>query len=244
MQIDPGHPLARGLLAYWLINERSGAPVHDASAYHHTGTIVDAVRTAEGVRLTADEINFGLPATLLPAYMTVTLRIKMNAGQSGFGTLFGARYSYGLWFALDSAEKLTCYINNSSWTGIGAALAVGTWYTVGATWDGKVARAYVDGIQVGSNDFADAVLNWTSATSLQIGRDMFDNYALADTTVAWAAVHNRALMAAEMARFSAAPFAMFGAELLPPLCFVDAGGPAGLSIPVAQHHYQQMRGAA
>ncbi len=102
IRLNKSHPLARGLVGYWLFNEGSGNKVFDLSGNGNTGTFVGDVVWTPGQSGNAiyvpgsnDYINCGNGSTLNPGAsgsFTIVARILWNGwGESNSGRIVSKR---------------------------------------------------------------------------------------------------------------------------------------------------------
>ena len=201
-QLIKGHPINRGLVGFWPMNEGGGGKVFDASGQTGSATFgsgADAPTwSTTGVLFDNDYLTIADNAGVMPPHITVVTRIRKNADFSSFGMIFGTRHNYGLWLAFEPDEKLEIRINNTSgWTDLGVAWVIGDTRTVAVTWDGSMAHLYTDGVLTASNDFGDSNLSW-GVNAVRVGKDYGGSYP-AYITMEWMALHDRALTPSEIA---------------------------------------------
>jgi hypothetical protein len=162
-RIDWDHPLATGLVGWWLLNEGIGITAFDSSQQGNHATLAGTTPT---------RWSGGPSGPLL--WMTGTHYVDTNVERVGSTGLFASsteRFSVSAWFSTSvnstivarasgtganrtfqlftSAGALLVYVRGSS-AFITTAYTLGAWYHTCVTWDGSLARLYVDGVFKGS----------------------------------------------------------------------------------------------
>lgn len=246
--VNKSHPLARGLVGCWPMNEgaynKDFTKVFDLSGNGNHGIFSELVTWSAGIHgssinlpATAEEVDIGTPAdhpSLDVDVITIAAIIKPG-DLSSWGTIYGAQYDQGAWLALDSSEKVAFYTKGvdvayDTWTGIGSSLTIGQWYHVAATYDGKRKYVYVNGILIGSKDTGAkaGLLDIDTAEVLAIGMNITGTYDFVGD-ISSVTVWNRVLSASEIALLYREPFCMFEREPIELLVAATSVGapPAG-----------------
>ena len=246
-----GHPLARSLVGYWLMNEGSGNIVNDLSGNGKIGTFVGTNSWISGKfgptiltgGASGNHIDCGL-IDLGGKSFTVSMWVQFDVAQ--YTGYFAHQYgtgtdSYILAEFSDSnpRPRFVVITNDDTITADGpaASMPAGPWYHIVGTWDGGTGTAtvYLNGQPVGTDTGTGTVQ--TAAVSQKIGGGTItfrcDNVALFD----------RALSASEIASLHADPFQMFDRPSIELWSAATLGGAPGISVPVLAHHHSQMAGA-
>lgn len=155
-RLVPGHPLAHGVVGFWLLSEGSGGKAFDLSGNNNTGTLYNDVTWKPG--------KFGscLDFAGSDDYVDVT------------GVTAGKNYTIAFWGYLKSPPNTESYLvdiqtgrtivgmtegnfqfyDGTAWRGYGVAYGpyLNAWHHYAFTFDGSatVARLYIDGILKGS----------------------------------------------------------------------------------------------
>jgi hypothetical protein len=214
-----GHPLARGLVGCWLMNEGSGIKVFDSSGNRNTGTLLNSIVWSPGwfgsclySDASSGRVSIGdTPSLDILGSITVSVWIKqLGAHQGGFGVIVSKRElsvanSYEMIVAGDDVR----FIIDTSTSAYSQAIDIplNVWYHFVGTWNQATISLYQNGILVDSDAKTGSMSNVT--TSFTIGGTNIPNYSfngLIDNVQIW----NRALSASEIAQLYREPFAMFG----------------------------------
>jgi hypothetical protein len=223
IRLNKSHPLARGLVGYWLFNEGSGNKVFDLSGNGNTGTITNApwggAKYGSGLIFSGDDyITITDKAQLTNTTFTFSIVLKLSS-ISGYMTIAGKGMTNGqrewrldISYTPDANDgKLRFLLGNSSGSWVvttyysTAVLVVDQWYRVTITYDGTTQRIYIDGVEDSNNN---------STQTLKDGsEDMFIGQDGASTKYLPAAVDHslymsRVLSASEIALLYREPFCM------------------------------------
>ncbi len=158
-RLAPGHPLARGLVGFWILSEGSGGKVFDLSGNNNTGTLYDNVTWKPG--------KFGpcLDFAGSNDYVDVT---GVTAGQSStiafWGYLKSPPGSYTYLVDIQTGRLIVGMVSNNfqfydeaGFKDYGGGIAyspyLNAWHHYAFAFDGPgtTARLYIDGILKGSN---------------------------------------------------------------------------------------------
>ncbi len=217
IRLNKSHPLARGLVGYWLLNEGSGNKVGDLSGNGNTGTFT-------GTAPSWSSGKFG-SAVLLPStdeYIDVGTQIITQTNNVSFGAWFnwsgttGSNQVIILNGATDAAGGYALILRATSSDyvviqngGVGIAVSnfkptVGVWYYVIAVRDTGTWKLYVNGIQktLDANPIPNTPDGITRIGANQVPAEFFNG--LIDIPM----IHNRALPASEIALLHREPFCM------------------------------------
>lgn len=218
--INKAHPLARGLVGCWLLNEGSGLKVFDLSGYGNDGTLNDMTESdwipgEKGSVLTFDgsddEINFGNPPSLnfLPLF-TYVGRVKFDSlvNEPIWCTDIGATNTNGYLIRIDGGDVFFQLCNSGARDNRSfGSVTTDVWYQIAITCD--VPRDhrwwYIDGVLVGDMETFEIGLS-AGTSSISIGRDQFVEF---NGQISEVYVYNRVLSGDEIAWHFREPFAMF-----------------------------------
>lgn len=247
-----GHPLSKGLIGYWLMNEGSGTTVADLSGNHNQGTVIGPTWTAgkygptllfaaasnNRVGFTNEIIGAGdcsIVALINPASIGETTGRILDNGKA----IFFCAPTNSLSFTSNGATTLAYSANNAVPYGVWSHVVV----TRKALEASSEANFYVNGRLSGTAN-QNSGLPVAGTVGLKIGT----NSALTrdyDGKIEFVYIYNRVLTVSEVADLYCDPFVMFKREPIELWAAACSGGAhPGLSIPIAMHHYKQLRGAA
>ena len=226
IQLNRTHPLARGLVAVWLMNEGGGNKILDAAGNPFSMTIQSgATAPTWSVGNTGSAILFNdansqylkIDSAAVPDY-PLTLACWFNADD--------ATLNLALMFVGDKdvAEKycglraegavagdpVRAYSRNTSavYADSTTGFTANKWHLATGVFASAASRiAYIDGGSPGSNTSSQAALNWDRTAIGYFGDSTPTNYFSGKISVAY--IWNRALTAAEVRWLYREPFAMF-----------------------------------
>ena len=213
-QLKLDHPLSRGLVGCWLLNENNGNKVHDYSGQGNLGTLTnmdpatDWVGSLHGGALDFDGYNDYLAIPIITtSTTTLSAWIKTSSGtlQIVFmgmteNNQFRIHADGNLRFLTNAAEDI-----NIITTGVN--VIDGKWHHIVAVNNGTNAYIYLDGIQKTSGAGSLNSRSWDRIGEyIELGWYGFlgciDEFR----------IYNRALSAQEIAWLYAFPYAMFEEE--------------------------------
>ena len=216
-----GHPLAKGLVGCWLMNEGGGNTVADLSGNGNTGTFVATAQFTPGDRGPgvlldgdSDYIEFGDPAVLeLGGDVTYVVRFKPNS-VTGVRAIMGkiefsdatekdigiSLYDDTIWWQLGSEDPSFARLKSTT------NAVIGQWYTAVGTRKGTACKLYVDAA-LEDSDTCTGDIN--PAHNFRIGAHKTGTAYFFSGVVGYTMVYNRALSASEIAELYANPFGMF-----------------------------------
>ena len=227
MQLNKTHPLARGLLAGWLMNEGAGSRVYDITGNGHTGTLTNMDQTnwipgkyghsLDFISGSSTYVSVAVSNALrdLPTTYDFTVIIWFNADAVNNNSMFA-------WFGTDD---LVIYPNSPNpvtgdiriyWRNLGADLLRVGGADLSGEWHQCVllSRAsndheyYRDGISIvtSSNTGTAGPFTGMNIGTFESGNQHWDG------VVDHIMVYQRALTNAEILRLYREPFAMFQQE--------------------------------
>ncbi len=143
---------------------------------------------------------------------------------------------YGWWVARSTGKLWGRHNGSDVVTGnTGIPVTDGLWHQIAVTWDGVDVRLYDDGIEFGSL----GIVTGSAWDVYRFGRQSVSEYYTGQLGLF--VFYNRALLSSEIQHLYDRPL-----DMLTPRSrgypATAAAPPAGLSIPIAMHHYQQMAG--
>ena len=233
--IYKGHPLARGLEAYWLMNEGSGNTVYDLSGNGNTGTFVGNTHFVPGIHGPALDFDGSGDYVSIPAAFstvsgnvtTLVLWAAIDAWDSSGFVIFGTNTGTAVYWQMDGPND-DVYVQNTAILDCGiSGFADGVSRQWALVSDGSAVHIYVDGILLGSAGAGTALSAGSKNFCLGdwIGGlgSAFEFNGQLDAALFYA----RGLSASEVADLYPMPFAMF--ERPTPELWVSAGEepPAG-----------------
>jgi len=217
--INFAHPLAKGLVGCWLMNEGSGNKIYDLSGNGNDGTFVNHtawVPGRTGPALTFDGVDDHVvvpnKASLNPiSALTISVWVNQKAtsvGQSAnISNIAGkTSSSYGYELRLTS-DVLYFLIEQGGWIGLsGNTLNLNQWYHIVGTYDKSNMKLFVDGGLV--NSLAESADIRVDTGSFYVGSRTasarYFNGLIDDVRI-----YNRALSEQEVQQLYLNPYAMF-----------------------------------
>ena len=208
------HPLARGLVAGWLMNERSGATIYDISGYGNAGSFAGDPQWVAGKYGSAldfdgnDHVGVGPgvlpsgPKTLvMSAQAPVSSDTRDKAMYRGYdGTAYW-------WLYYNDGTHYRAYYAGAGGYSVTYTVDIrdGKHHQIVFTYDGTTAKLYHDGIYRSSdtgNDHGPITSDESISPNLP-GQDAWKGL------IDYVFIYNRALTASEIAWLYREPFAMF-----------------------------------
>jgi len=222
IRLNKSHPLARGLVGYWLLNEGSGNKVFDLSGDGNAGTLVADTHFVPGkfgpaldFDGTGDYIDCGT-SDIFNLTTSFTLSIWMSrANTTGDHGLFH-RYAgadnyegYGLGIRVQSGDNanLIRFFTGDEWLYSTITITDSYWHHIVAVWDGTKTYIYIDGVLRGSATPASTELNNPGDTLFIGSFGGTSNFFSGKLDLP--VIYNRALSAFEIALLYREPFCMF-----------------------------------
>lgn len=230
--LNASHPLAKGLVACWLLNEGGGQKIYNRSGFKNTlGTLANGAvfkQTARGSALSCDGTNDYASFTTLSSYLNITsscsfswwINISAQPGANvwyrmidhyGGAIAAGSPYSYYMGYVdVSGVKKLSFNYGTSGGFNINYTLTVGQWHHLTYVHnDGTdVDSCYVNGVLVGTatSQTQNPASKLTSPLFLmsEDGSGKYVNGFMQDVKI-----YNRALSGAEVQQLYTSPYCMF-----------------------------------
>lgn len=220
-QINWGHPLSKGLVGCWLMNEGAGDRIYDLSLNGNDGEIgVQFPKWISGLTGSAldfdgvsDSISLPSSNVVFPDNNNWTTDVWFNIqSNTGNGRIFAAHYSAVAGSAighLSGNDDYRFYFrdgdNNVTISVIKTGLGLNTWNFGVATYNGSVLKVYVNGALefIKTDDF-----KGYGSFPAEFGAfdgDQFEFPGLIDSSRIW----NRALSPQEVSELYLNPYGMF-----------------------------------
>lgn len=204
-QLNKSHPLARGLVGCWLLNEGSGKIVNDLSGNGNTGTFVNDVSWSSGkcgsavyLPLATDHINLGKSLYGMGIRRHGTIIVSATMRVIGSSDQYFA-YDYdGVGFTMrknagSGSFDFYVYPNNHRITYTHNFVANKRYVMVGVM-DGALMHLYMNGIWVQQANLGEDI--GASGSSVRIGNTGTDSlFGDVDHVM----IYNRALSVSEIA---------------------------------------------
>ncbi|MBI4159564.1 LamG domain-containing protein [Candidatus Wolfebacteria bacterium] len=198
-----------GLVGYWSMNEGTGSFAGDSSGNKNTGVLTNGPTWVDGKRgkaLSFDGVDdwVMIPGTnLMPSYITLSAWVKVvstTAASENWVMAMaysGSPYeSYGFRWILSGSQYTLRFDTSITDTAQTAPLSFGTMYHFVGTYDGSVARLYVNGVLAATGN-GTGVLTYSGNYPFYIGTRNSTSYVtniIADDV----RIYNRALSADEV----------------------------------------------
>ncbi len=237
-QINWAHPLSKGLVGLWLMNEGSGGQVKDLSGNGNDGVLVGGVSWAIGKYLglnfpgSDDYVNCGTGSSIdITGNMTIVAGISPNSAPVNYSQIANKEdiSSAGYSFILHSDRTIQFWIgDDTDFQGVQdatTALQDNIFYQVVGRYDGTNISVFVNGQKEGS-DVAQSPPA-TNAGTLGLGirhRNLDREFK---GKIFYVYIYNRALSAStEITLLHREPFGMFEVDNVA-LMAVEAPAPTG-----------------
>lgn len=229
LQLNRNHPLARGLIGCWVMNEGAGGkiydlakafPIADGALQGNTkweagkhGTALHFDGTGDYVDMPSSD--FGSPDKLSIVAGAITDNPAFNDSIARLGD-----YCYPFWLYL-SASSYQVTVGFRIGGGVNyvygqKTLNAGDFHQHTATYDGSTIRLYIDD-QEDNNGSASGSPDWDSGKSFSLGSNDDGSGQYWDGKIEYFYLYNRAITAFEVALLYREPFYMFEQLLSPEL---------------------------
>jgi len=221
-------PFSRGLVGYWLLNERVGATVFDLSGNQNHGNLYDGVGSAlptwgpDGLVFADTEyeaVDCGSRTSVLPNAWTFVARI--NATDASANTLFGwasGASEYSQFQLRYGGGDPLLYLGSGNFSFFSTYPKFGQWATVAVTCPGAgqndvlTSQFYVDGIPLSRGSTANSSAQDAKVT-FHIGHQgQAGGSKDYEGKIAWAMLYDRVLSQSEVVQISFSPFRIVNAR--------------------------------
>jgi len=234
-----GHPLAKGLVGYWLMNEGSGNIVNDLSGNGNSGTLVANASWVPGkfgpaINLdgTGDLINCGNINMQGWSEISIVVFAKHDSSGSDEHTLASnydgttATILFRIEPSDDSVEIffVTDVVKNIACTDLNVTPNVV--HQIAMTYDGTM-RAYLNGVVSSTTISSGALKNIATANNFYLGASPHTASDNLTGNIEFALLYNRGLSASEIVSININPFQMVRRDNLPIIVGAAASGAAG-----------------
>ena len=211
--IDPAHPLSRGLVGCWLMNEGSGSRVADISGYGNHGTLVNMAPNTQGSGWGGGKSGGVLQFDGSNDHVRIsTAGFKQTAGtviaiinpktiSGGSDYIFCYHDGSGKVFLENESGNFRIGLGTST-IDTTADLLMNKSQQVGLTWSSNNYTAYYEGMPIQSSTFSGTP---ASTAEAWIGRWYAGSYNFKGA-IDLLLYYNRALPAAEMKQLYHDPF--------------------------------------
>lgn len=228
LELDRTHPLARGLIGYWVFipgapaNSRNLAQPRQADLTIGSGVsvqVVDGVVCLTGGNTgTTDQAYLSGDTTMdsRTGHVTVACRVLQTGGDVN-GTSFGTKRTSGNFaeaYSLFYRQPygMSFFVNDGNGPSF---LSGGTyenkWNDLAGTYDGATVRAFANGAQVGSASYSTAL--FTGAGNFTTNGGYVGDHGFAGGGLDWLGVWERALSPGELRELQRNPYQLLKAPL-------------------------------
>jgi len=223
VQLNHKHPLAKGLIGCWIMNEATGDIVLDSGRYDYHGTNNGAIWVPDGLNFAgAEHVSLsGVPIGNLDTY-TISLRFN---GTGGGGTImYGEGFSgdaqWAIFIGIGANDPWPGWFfikENNVWKGeiLGTSTVNDGWHTISVSQKNRSYRTmYIDGIPETVEETAIGDMSiLDKATIGALERDAVGSFYIGD--IAYAHTHNRAFSDTDALKYHRKPHEMFERPMLP-----------------------------
>jgi hypothetical protein len=236
--INLAHPLAKGMVGGWLMNEGSGDKVWDCSGNGRHGKATNVIWTPSpegivtkygGAYIVTDYVPLGRKGTIVIRLQLVTYHLfdnvvgngNFNTDRNGVNLSLDVGTLYRLWVCSASGQQ-----------SVFSSAVDNLWHTYVFTWDGAFIRIYKDGALNGGPT-AQTIIPISTVYKFTIGAATDFAYALVTPNViSHVFVYDRPFSAKDAAFITHSPYAMFERE---PYWMRYVAGAGELSISVSEN---------
>jgi len=240
VRLKTGHPLAKGLVGCWVMNEGDGGIVNDLSGNGTIGTLVNAPTWSGGnlnfVQASEQYIDLGTDDIFKLQEHTILMSVNKITGYDfplftrEYITSDGYEWHLGIDYANSGNISFAYYDTGiRGWYTVNTNLTVGVDYDLGLVWDkyNSKMKVYLDGVLFGENSTTNGEIKHAVRATKIAGRGYNTNtYGGA---IGYTYVYNRVLTASEIASIRREPYSMF--EIETPLWMLSQTGetPSGFN---------------
>jgi len=230
--INWAHPLARGLVGAWVMNEGSGSKVYDLSGNGHEGVFVgNPLWVPNGIDFTDDAINAGGSVfDSCTSELTIAFSVKYRTGGSVHGRFIDKYPAPSIYYHVNDARvRFYGTIGGNSWDNAwaGSLLTNGQNYNITTRLGSGFQELYIGG------ELADNALSggpYSGAYSTGPGVNAYLGNCASDMTrnfngiIYYTYIYNRALIPSEIAWLDREPYVMFEPYIDRAMLYVAAAG--------------------
>lgn len=238
--INMGHPLTRGLVGAWLMNEGGGSELYDHSGNGLTPVLQSTASFSPGdngqslsFNGTSDYVDFG--AIVIPTTGTISIRFKpnVNLGSSrepiwrskvtGLKVFdiypFNTGNLFAGWFQTGNDDRVIWSISG---------LNAGDWHIVTVTWaNGGDTKLFIDADEKGSTSSLDATWDTAIADANNLARDVAGSEYF-DGMIDFVYLWQRELRTEEVLDHYLRPWSIWEEDYLPLWVAATAGAVVGI----------------
>ncbi len=242
-RINRTHPLARGLVAAYLMNEGGGNQIFDI-ANNNTGTFVNNTSWDVGpndkiIDLPGVDDYVNIPsalANLSGSIATFICRVRVDAYDSNGVVLFGTNTGTSTWFQIIGDGS--CVVMANTVAVVNTDFDNGEFRTLAFVSDGTNSTVYNNGVNIGTD--ADAVTAFAAgAKNFHLGNWIAGATFDLNGALEWAYVFNQALSAPEIVQVHREPYAFIERSQSRGALFEEIMA-AGI-VPILDHYSRMMR---
>lgn len=232
VQINRRHPLARGLVGCWLMNENTGTTVFDLSGNNNHGTIVNVDWVPNGLDFlgsfgkyvdvgTGICFDFTKEMSILASINTDSITATGKMIVTKFDGVSSADDSYFMRQDLDEIEFYLRTSDGLAWgSGRISGVPLKTDCSVAGTFDGAQIIAYLNGVGGVPIAHADTIRS-NPTEKVYIGANSAGSNVF-DGRMYYVYIYNRALLPYEVAWVHRRPFEMLEKPMSPALMYYAA----------------------
>jgi len=238
------HPLVRGLVGCWMMNEGSGNRISDLSMNGNNGTLIGANglptwvpgRSGQALNFDGvdDYVDMGSNASLKPvSAITVSAWIKFNSLTADIRAIsdWHGLASEDRWIFYENSATViywyVCNVNGVNTAYVAYTPTLNTWLHLVGTYNGSAIEFHVNGASVGTTALSGNLNAGSSNYTVRIGKQATTG-GYFDGLIDEVRIYNRALSQAEIQWLYRFPYAMFERR---PVWMDYAEAAGGLSIP-------------
>ena len=243
IQLNKTHPLARGLVGCWLMNENGGDKVFDLSGDGYTGIITTPTWIPGGLDIgNVHNKSIILPNISARCTNAITMVTSLRTGDVAYSDRICTNYDgtdydliLGITTALGNGFRFVVYTTTAVTEddNEGGALADNTNYVLAGVYNGVNVTIYKNGKKAGGTPPTQTGNLVGRNQAYYIGTDGSGSPAVWNGYIYWQMVWNRAVSAAEIAWLYREPFAIFNVSQRQLLAVIGAISLAGTAQAVA-----------
>lgn len=257
LQVNYGHPLSKGLVGLWLMNENSGDKVQDLSGNGNSGTLAGTTpvwtpgKYGPALDFNGGYVDIGDIDGIAGRSLTIVAHIyvdDLTGDERGIVTQWSSDSVTRIFnFRVEKTGALAFYTcdgftitSNKTTTGI---ITTGKWYSVAMSFNStnQKARFYVGGVYYSNAGQDDNLHNLRDGSDLlNIGAAEDANQDNFDGRISHVIIyrHNPDFFntESEIQQFYSNPFCMFQ-EVFPVWWYAGIGEAPATSIPIFMYHY-------